>query len=228
MDAYLPAVEVSTAAQPQFAVIWLHGLGADGNDFVPIVPELALPPDLGVRFIFPHAPMQAVTCNNGYVMRAWYDIMRIDGLDRQVDEAGILASTSAVKQLIHRENQRGISSDRIVLAGFSQGGAMAYSAGLTYPERLAGIIALSAYLPAPSLLAPESLLANRHTPIFAGHGTEDDVVPLQLGLKASKQLQEQGYTLDWQTYPIPHSVCLEEIADIGRWLQARFTEARHR
>lgn len=225
MSDYLPAIEVQTSAQPEFAVIWLHGLGADGSDFEPIVPELGLPDDLGVRFVFPHAPMQAVTCNNGYVMRAWYDILDIDGIERQVDEAGILASTEAVRRLIARENQRGIASERIVLAGFSQGGALAYSAGLTHPEALAGIVALSAYLPAPGLLRPEQLAANRRTPIFAGHGSEDDVVPQQLGGKARDLLLAQGYALSWHSYPMPHSVCLEEIADIGRWLAARFGRA---
>jgi phospholipase/carboxylesterase len=225
MSDYLPAIEVQTSAQPEFAVIWLHGLGADGSDFEPIVPELGLPDDLGVRFVFPHAPMQAVTCNNGYVMRAWYDILDIDGIERQVDEAGILASTEAIRRLIARENQRGIASERIVLAGFSQGGALAYSAGLTHPQKLAGIVALSAYLPAPGLLLPEQLAANRQTPIFAGHGSEDDVVPQQLGINARDRLLEQGYALSWHSYPMPHSVCLEEIADIGRWLAARFGRA---
>jgi phospholipase/carboxylesterase len=222
MSDYLPAIEVETSPQPQFAVIWLHGLGADGSDFEPVVPELGLPDDLGVRFVFPHAPLQAVTCNNGYVMRAWYDILDIDGIERQVDEAGILASTAAIRRLIERENQRGIASERIVLAGFSQGGALAYSAGLTHPERLAGIVALSAYLPAPGLLAAEQLEANRQTPIFAGHGSEDDVVPPQLGINARDLLLKQGYALTWHSYPMPHSVCLEEIGDIGSWLSERF------
>ena len=224
MSELLPCIEIETAPQPQFSVIWLHGLGADGHDFVPVVPELALPEGLGVRFVFPHAPMQAVTCNNGYVMRAWYDIKFIDGIHREVDEAGIVASSVAIRQLIARENRRGIGSERIVLAGFSQGGAMAYSVGLTHPEPLAGIVALSAYLPCPALLTDQALTANRSTPIFAGLGSEDDIVPMALGRQARDWLLAQGYAPAWQSYPMPHSVCIEEIAAIGHWLQEQFTQ----
>jgi len=221
MPSLLPAIEIETAPQPRFAVIWLHGLGADGSDFVPIVPHLRLPATPGVRFVFPHAPAIPVTCNGGYVMPAWYDITYIDGIDRGVDEAGIAASCRAIRQLIERENARGIPTGNIVLAGFSQGGAMAYTVGLTHPQALAGIVALSAYIPAPGLLAADSLPANRRTPIFAGHGDEDDVVPLQLGMAARDSLLRQGYDLAWHTYPMPHSVCEEEIAAIGAWLTAR-------
>ena len=222
MPSLLPAIEIETAANPGFAVIWLHGLGADGSDFAPIVPDLGLPASLAVRFIFPHAPAIAVTCNGGYVMPAWYDITSIDGNKRGVDAAGILSSSIAIRALIGRENDRGIPCRNIVLAGFSQGGAMAYSAGLTHPEGLAGIIALSAYLPAPDLLTADNLQANRQTPIFAGHGSDDDVVPLQLGRQAHDQLLAKGYRTTWHEYPMPHSVCSEEIAAIGCWLTDRF------
>lgn len=218
MPSLLPAIEIETAAHPSFAVIWLHGLGADGHDFAPIIPHLGLPESLAVRFIFPHAPAMAVTCNGGYVMPAWYDITYIDGSNRGVDEAGILTSRDAIRALITRENERGIPCHNIVLAGFSQGGAMAYSAGLTHPEKLAGIIALSAYIPAPSLFAEDALMANRLTPIFAGHGREDDVVPRELGRQAHDLLLDQGYTIAWHDYPMEHAVCAEEIGDIGQWL----------
>lgn len=223
MSDLLPAIELDTAANPQFAVIWLHGLGADGSDFAPVVPHLGLPAGLAVRFIFPHAPAMAVTCNNGYVMPAWYDILDIDGLSRRVDQAGIEESAVAIRRLIARENERGIASANIVLAGFSQGGAMAYSVGLTHPEKLAGIIALSAYLPAPELLQPDALAANRQTPIFVGHGRDDDVVPMALGRQAYDTLQGMGYSLAWHDYPLPHSVCMEEIVAIGDWLKLRFS-----
>jgi len=225
MPVLLPAIEIETAARPEFSVIWLHGLGADGNDFVPIIPHLGLPEAPAVRFIFPHAPAIPVTCNGGYIMPAWYDITYIDGIHRGVDEAGILASSVDIRALIRRENERGIASRNIVLAGFSQGGAMAYSVGLTHPERLAGIIALSAYIPAPGLLDEDSLAANRRTPIFAGHGREDDVVPYALGRQAHDLLQGRGYGIAWHDYPMDHAVCAEEIADIGRWLGEAFAAA---
>ena len=225
MPTLLPAIEIETAANPEFAVIWLHGLGADGGDFAPIIPHLDLPAGLRVRFIFPHAPELAVTCNNGYVMPAWYDITYIDGIDRGVDEDGVRQSAARIRDLIARQNELGIPCCNIVLAGFSQGGAMAYSAGLTHPERLAGIIALSAYIPAPGLLTDAALNANRETPVFAGHGTDDDVVPLQLGRQAFAHLQTMNYPIEWHDYPMPHSVCIKEIADIGRWLNKRFTAA---
>ncbi|MGE5471340.1 MAG: alpha/beta hydrolase [Bacteroidota bacterium] len=222
MPPLLPAIEVETAPHPRFAVIWLHGLGADGSDFEPIIPHLGLPAALAVRFIFPHAPAMPVTCNGGYVMPAWYDITSLDGPRRTVDEAGIRASCAAIRALIAHQNELGIACANIVLAGFSQGGAMAYSVGLTHPAGLAGIIALSAYIPAPALLAEGYVQANERTPIFVGHGTADDVVPLTLGRQAHDLLQGQGYPIDWHDYPMPHSVCIEEIADIGRWLNERF------
>lgn len=221
MDDVLPAIEVETRAAPRYAVIWLHGLGADGSDFAPIVPQLRLDENIGVRFIFPHAPDMPVTCNGGYVMPAWYDIYSLEPASRRVDEAGVEHSREAIRRLIARENARGIPSERIFLAGFSQGGAIAYTTALTHPEALAGIIALSTYIPVPDLIAREMSVANRTIPILAAHGTEDDVVSPELGLKAREFLTAQGYGVEWHEYPMPHSVCLPEIADIGRWLRER-------
>jgi len=221
MEALLLPIEIETSANPEFAVIWMHGLGADGSDFVPVVPELGLDKHPGIRFIFPHAPEIPVTCNGGYVMRAWYDIISLEPGSRQVDEAGILQSRQMIRSLIAHENQRGIPSHKIFLAGFSQGGAIAYTAALTHPESLAGVIALSTYLPSQRLLAEEAAEANRATPIFAAHGTEDEVVALELGIQAREFLKQRGYKLEWHEYPMPHAICLEEIALIGGWLQAR-------
>lgn len=221
MSTLLPAIDLETAPNPTHSVIWMHGLGADGNDFVPVVPELGLPATLAVRFIFPHAPAIPVTCNNGYVMPAWYDIYSLDEAGRRADEAGIRASREAIRALIARENARGVPTSRIVLAGFSQGGAVAYTTALTHPETLAGVIALSTYIPAPDLIAPEATPANAATPVFAAHGTEDDVVPLGLGTRARDFLTAREQPVAWHTYRMPHSVCLEEIADIGAWLRER-------
>jgi len=219
--ALLPAIELETAPNPAYSVIWMHGLGADGSDFVPVVPELGLDDAPAIRFIFPHAPAMPVTANGGYVMPAWYDILSFDEVGRRGDEAGIRVSRDAIRALIARENARGVPSERIVLAGFSQGGAIAYTAGLTHPERLAGIIALSTYIPAPALVTAEATPANADTPIFAAHGTGDDVVPLALGEQARDFVRARGHAPQWHTYPMPHSVCLEEIADIGAWLRAQ-------
>ncbi|MNN37212.1 Carboxylesterase 2 [compost metagenome] len=221
MSTLLPAIDLETAPNPTHSVIWMHGLGADGNDFVPVVPELGLPATLAVRFIFPHAPAIPVTCNNGYVMPAWYDIYSLDEAGRRADEAGIRASREAIRALIARENGRGVPTSRIVLAGFSQGGAVAYTTALTHPETLAGVIALSTYIPAPDLIAAEATPANAATPVFAAHGTEDDVVPLGLGTRARDFLAAREQPVAWHTYRMPHSVCLEEIADIGQWLRER-------
>lgn len=218
---YLPAIEVLTGSTPEFSVIWMHGLGADGSDFETIVPELGLDGCPGVRFIFPHAPQIPVTCNGGYVMPAWYDIITLDSTSRRVDEAGIIQSRTAIRNLIARENQRGIPSKRIFLAGFSQGGAIAYTTALTHPEKLAGIIALSTYIPSERLLLDELSEENKTIPIFAAHGTEDEVVSPELGIRARDFLMEQGYPLKWLTYAMPHSVCMEEVKAIGNWLQAR-------
>lgn len=221
MQELLPAIEVETTGNPQFSVIWLHGLGADGSDFVPVVPELGLGDEFGVRFIFPHAPAIPVTCNGGYVMPAWYDIISLETDSREIDEEGILVSRDAVRALIAREKQRGIPECRVFLAGFSQGGAVAYTTALTNPGKLAGLIALSTYIPAPRIIADEASEANRSIPVFAAHGTLDGVVSPQLGLAARDFLLQRGYALEWCEYPITHSVCLEEIQAIGQWLMAR-------
>jgi len=226
MSELLPAIEIETAPNPTFSVIWLHGLGADGNDFVSIVPELGLPKDIAVRFLFPHAPRIPVTVNNGYVMRAWYDIEALDAdNNRRADEAGILASCRSIRALIERENARGVPTRQIVLAGFSQGGAMAYTAGLTHPDALAGIIALSAYIPSENLLTENLSAANRRAPIFAAHGSADDVLPLRLGELARDTLQQYDFAIEWHTYSMAHSVCLPEIAAVGSWLRARLAES---
>ena len=214
----LSCLELETTDSPEFAVIWMHGLGADGSDFVPVIPELGLQTEIGIRFIFPNAPEMPVTCNGGYVMPAWYDIISLDSTSRVVDEAGILHTREQFRQLILRENQRGIPTSRIVLAGFSQGGAIAYTTALTHPERLAGIIALSTYIPSQALIESELSPVNAGLPIFAAHGTEDDVVAPELGIRASDYLIGKGYPVSWREYPMPHSLCIEEVLDIGEWL----------
>ncbi|CAM2151176.1 Carboxylesterase 2 [Pararobbsia alpina] len=220
----LPAIEIETGDKPDCAVIWLHGLGADGSDFVPVVPELGLPASLAVRFVFPHAPSIPITWNNGYVMPGWYDIYSLDEGRRHADEDGIRQTRDAVRSLIERENARGIPTERIVLAGFSQGGAIAYIAGLTHPDRLAGIIALSTYIAAPAMLEAERTPANATTPVFAAHGVEDEVVPPTLGTAARDMVAAFGNPVEWHAYRMPHSVCLEQIQQIGTWLTARFAD----
>jgi len=212
----LETIEVETGARPDAAVIWMHGLGADGHDFEPVVPELRLPERLRVRFVFPHAPIRPVTINAGMRMRAWYDIFQLGG--GAEDEAGIRASQAEVQRLIERETQRGIRPGRIVLAGFSQGGAMALHTGLRHPEPLAGIIALSTWLPLAAQLPAERSAANVRTPIFMAHGTEDPMVPLALARASRAALERLGYAVEWHEYPMPHSVCGEEIADIAAFL----------
>jgi phospholipase/carboxylesterase len=197
------------------AVIWLHGLGADGHDFEPIVPDLGLPPTMRLRFIFPHAPVQSVTINGGLAMRAWYDITN----DGRQDAAGIHASQQRVEALIEREKGRALAPARIVLAGFSQGGAIALHTGLRHPERLAGILALSTYLPLADALATEAHPANREAPILMAHGTQDPLIPLARARASRDALQALGYQVEWHEYPMPHSVCAEEIAHIGAWLR---------
>lgn len=217
-DELLEYVEVTTSDNPSYSVIWLHGLGADGHDFEPIVPYLGLPASMSVRFIFPHALMRPVTINGGAVMRAWYDIIEISTTKGQ-DEAGISHSARKVRELIDYEIKRGIPASKIILAGFSQGGAMALHVGLRYPQRLAGIMALSAYMMFPDRLQNESSEANAQTPVFLGHGTQDPVVPFPLGQAACSLLQAGQRSVEWHSYPIPHSVSQDEIADIGRWMQ---------
>jgi phospholipase/carboxylesterase len=214
MSDLLDPIEIETTPAPTASIIWLHGLGADGHDFEPIVPELGLPKSTAVRFIFPHAPVRPVTINGGARMRAWYDVTP----DGQQDAGGIRASQAHVEALITRERTRGIAAGAIVLAGFSQGGAMALQTGLRHPERLAGILALSAYLPLPDALAQEASTANRDLPIFMAHGTQDPVIPLSWAKPSRDFLVGQGYAVEWHEYLMPHSVCAEEIADIGHWL----------
>jgi len=213
----LEAIEIETAESPGASVIWMHGLGADGHDFVDVVPELGLPARPGVRFVFPHAPMRPVTINGGYVMRAWYDI-RDDGGVRREDAAGVRASQKAIEALIAREKERGVAAAAIVLAGFSQGGAMAIHTALRHPDRLAGVMALSCSLPLAEALAAEAAPANRDVPIFMAHGTHDPMIPMARALRARETLAGLGYRLEWHEYPMPHSVCLEEIRDISAWL----------
>jgi phospholipase/carboxylesterase len=217
----LETIELETGPHPAATVIWMHGLGADGNDFVPIVPELRLGTAPAVRFIFPHAPMQPVTLNNGYVMRAWYDVSPgdLEGNSRKADEAGVRQSQQAIEQLIEGEIKRGIAAARIVIAGFSQGGAIALQTALRYPQRLAGVMALSTYLPLAEHLPQEAAVANAATPLFIAHGTQDPVVPYAMGRKSAALLEQLGYRVAWHEYPMPHSVCAEEIADISDWLR---------
>ncbi|HEY7652871.1 MAG TPA: alpha/beta hydrolase-fold protein [Methylomirabilota bacterium] len=217
MSDLLDALEIETAPNPDAAVVWMHGLGADGHDFEPIVPELGLPARPGIRFVFPHAPLRPVTINQGHVMRAWYDIRALAGVRRE-DEAGVRQSARQIEALMERERQRGIASRRLVLAGFSQGGAMALHVALRYPERLAGILALSCFLPLGSTLAAEASPANGDVPIFWAHGVHDPMVPLAMAEQGREQVGSLGYRIEWHQYPIPHSVCAEEIADVARWL----------
>ena len=212
------AVEVETGRDPTGAVIWLHGLGADGHDFEPLVPELVRPGERALRFVFPHAPIRPVTLNGGFAMRAWYDIVALDRRGPE-DEAGIRASVATVEALIRRENERGIRSERIVLAGFSQGGAMALFVGIRYPEKLAGVMGLSCYLLHAARLAAERHAANQATPMFLAHGKEDPVVLPALGEEARRLLEGAGYAVEWHTYNMPHSVCPQEVADIATWLR---------
>jgi len=216
-DDLLDALEVQTAPSPTAAVLWMHGLGADGFDFVDIVPALRVPESLAVRFVFPHAPMQPVTINGGMVMRAWYDIRPDSGVRRE-DEQGIRQSQKQVEALLAREKARGVAADRLVLAGFSQGGAMALHTGLRHPERLAGIMALSCYLPLADHVAAETSPANRDVPIFMAHGTGDPLIPLARARRGQEILAGLGYDVEWHEYPMPHAVCDAEIRDIGGWL----------
>jgi phospholipase/carboxylesterase len=221
MTELLDGIELQTGDDPRFAVIWMHGLGADGSDFVPVVPHLGLEGAPAVRFVFPNAPQIPVTCNGGWVMPAWYDIISLAPDTREIDEQGVVRSRTAIRRLVERENRRGIPCGRIFLAGFSQGGAIAYATALTHGERLAGVLALSTYLPTPGLVEAEGAAANAGLPIFAAHGSEDDVVGVGLGTRARDFLAARGHDIDWREYPMPHSVCLEEIIDIGDWLKAR-------
>jgi phospholipase/carboxylesterase len=218
LNSVLPHIALETGASPQYSIIWLHGLGADGEDFVPIAEEINLP--VAVRYIFPHAPMQPVTINAGYVMRAWYDIVSSDIAAKQ-DEAGIRASQAEIEKFIAQEKQRGIASGNIYLAGFSQGGVVALQTGLRHAERLGGILALSTYLPLAETLVHEASAFAKDTPIFMAHGRNDTVIPYSRGKISAEKLRGMGYVLEWHEYPMEHSVCMEEVHDIAAWLTHR-------
>ena len=218
----MDTVEIQVGNGPATgSIIWLHGLGADGHDFEPIVPELRLPADLSLRFVFPHAPVRPVTWNGGMAMRAWFDIYSLDR-EGPADEAGIRASGELLEALIARERDRGIETSRIVTAGCSQGGAIAVHTALRYPERLAGLMALSTYLPMQSAFRAEVIdrapVANQDLPIFVAHGSFDPVLPLQWGRFGADFLVDAGFSVDWHEYPMAHAVCPQEIADIRQWL----------
>jgi phospholipase/carboxylesterase len=214
----LEVIEVETGPNPTGTIIWMHGLGADGHDFEPIVPELVRPGERALRFVFPNAPVRPVTINRGYPMRAWYDIIGFERGTAQ-DEAGIRGSYAAIEALIRRENERGIATDRIALAGFSQGGAMALFSGTRYPEKLAGIMGLSCYMLLDSKFAAERTPVNQATPVFIGHGTQDPVVSIALGETSRRLLEGAGYAVEWHAYAMPHSVCPQEVLDIAGWLR---------
>ncbi len=223
MTSILPGITLETGPEPKHSIIWLHGLGADGEDFVPIAEEMSLP--VAVRYVFPHAPMRPVTINGGYVMRAWYDILMAApsaeisaSIGKQEDEAGIRAAQLEIDKLIAREKQRGIAAGNIFLAGFSQGGAVALHTGLRQAEKLGGILALSAYLPLSRTLQTEADATAKSTPIFMAHGLEDPVIPYAFGRSSAEELLRQGYALEWHSYAMPHSVYPEEIRDIEQWL----------
>lgn len=215
MSGLLPAVEINPSGPVTASVIFLHGLGADGHDLAPLVAELDLP---GVRFVFPHAPVRPVTINGGYRMRAWYDVLGADFGAGQ-DEAGVRESEQQLRALIRREAERGVPAHRIVLAGFSQGGAVALHTVLRYPERLGGALALSTYLPLMETLPAEAYSANKDLPILLAHGMEDTVIPLTLGEASSRKLKALGYPVTWRSYLMPHTLCAEEIEDVKIWLK---------
>jgi phospholipase/carboxylesterase len=214
----LEAIEHETAPSPRAAVIILHGLGADGNDFVPVAHELELAAVGPVRYVFPHAPTRPVTINGGYVMRAWYDILGLDARELREDEPGLRESQRLVEALIEREKERGIAAARIVLAGFSQGCAMTLMTGLRYRERLAGLVGLSGYLPLAATTVAERHESNRDVPIFLAHGTADPVIPIARGRQSRDALAAMGHAVEWHEYAMPHSVCAAEIVDLNRWL----------
>jgi len=217
-QALLDCLEVETAPNPTHAVIWMHGLGADYHDFAPLATELGLSNTPAVRFVFPNAPVQPVTINGGMAMRAWYDI-RTPDLGAREDAEGLEASQRAIEALIAREHARGVASQHIVLAGFSQGCAMTLQTGLRYPETLGGLLGLSGYLPLMDRWVRQAHPANFATPIFLAHGTDDPVVPLARAEQSRDALRAQGYPVEWHTYPMPHSVCPQEIQDIGKFLR---------
>lgn len=217
MTSILPNITLETGAAPTYSIIWLHGLGADGEDFVPIAEEINLP--VAVRYIFPHAPKRPVTLNGGFIMRAWYDIAASD-IDAEQDATGIRAAQADIEKLLAQERSRGIPPEHIFLAGFSQGGAIALHTGVRHTHRLGGILALSAYLPLAETLHEEASMAAKETPIFMAHGRNDTVVPFVLGISSREKLLQRGYRVDWREYAMPHSVCQEEVGDIEAWLRA--------
>ncbi|MEJ8567268.1 alpha/beta hydrolase [Elongatibacter sediminis] len=217
----LETVEVETGPDPVASIIWLHGLGADGHDFEPAVPHLAWRGAPPLRFVFPHSPERAVTVNAGMRMRAWYDIVSLGGAARDQDEAGIEASIGQVADLVVREGERGIPSERVIVAGFSQGGAIAIQLALRYPQRLAGLVALSTYLLQGDRLGARVHAANRDLPVFMGHGQADPVVPFAMGEQAAAALRSLGYAVEWRAYPIPHSVSADELAHVADWMRRR-------
>jgi len=217
----LPTIELETGRPATASVVWLHGLGADGHDFAPIVPELVRHDWPALRFVFPHAPVRAVTINNGVRMRAWYDIRDMN-LANRADEAGVDASVEQVEALIAREESRGIPASRLLLAGFSQGGAIALAAALRRDEPLAGVIALSTYLPMAERLVKESTARAHTQPVFMAHGQFDPVVPYAGGDFSAQKLRALGFNVDWHAYPMAHQVCAEEIRDLGDWMGTRF------
>ena len=223
----IETVEIETGPDTIGSIIWLHGLGADGHEFEPIVPELRLPAALALRFVFPHAPIRPVTINGGMSMRAWYDILTLER-GGPIDEQGIRASGEILNSLIGRERDRGVDADRIVVAGFSQGGAIALHAALRYPERLAGLMALSTYLPLTESCDAEVVsndeAVNGDIPIFMAHGTFDPVLPMHLGADSAAYLKDNGFSVEWHDYPMAHAVCAEEIAHIRDWLLRVYTE----
>jgi len=214
----LETIELDTQPQPRATIIVLHGLGADGNDFVPIANELDLSSVGGARFVFPHAPVMPITINGGYRMRAWYDILGTGDIRSREDEQGLRSSLVLVEELIAHEKARGVKPDRIVLAGFSQGCAMSLLTGLRHKERLAGILGMSGYLPLAQMLDKERSDANRLTPIFMAHGTMDPVIPIALAESSRDAMKALGYDVEWHSYPMPHSVCMEEVQDMNAWL----------
>jgi phospholipase/carboxylesterase len=218
-------ITLETGSDPRYSVIWLHGLGASGADFEPIVPYLGLDPSVPVRFIFPHAPQIPVTCNGGYVMPAWYDIVSLSADSREIDERGLLASRDRIRTLINHEIMQGIPAERIFLAGFSQGGAVAYLTGLTQQAaRLAGVIALSTYMPSTQQVHSGATEWGRATPVWMAHGTHDDVVSIAMGEAARDVVAALGCPYAWQTYPMGHEVCLPEIQAIGAWIKQRIAD----
>lgn len=218
----LKTLQIETQENPDSAVIWLHGLGANGNDFAPIIPQLDLPDRLAIRFIFPHAPLRPITINQGYEMPGWYDVVSHDIVSGE-DEQGIVQTSQTISQMCQQQEALGITSNRIILAGFSQGGAIALHCGTRYPNPLAGIMALSTYLPLQASLSREAHSANKKTDIFMAHGSQDDVVATQFGQRSYQVLKDAGYPIHWHEYAMPHSLCPEETTDIGLWLANRLS-----